>query len=247
LVNAVERVTRFCLKVFIVALQSFKGKYVLELSATPQRKDGMHPIMFMQCGEIVYEAKKEIQKIHELITIKTEFESIQDGFSVILNELVENVDRNALIIEEIEKIKNRNILVLSDRIEHLNILYHLLDAKKIKSTLLHGGLKHKMQREALEESQTSNIILSTSSYIGEGIDFSHLDTIVLTMPISFSGRIVQYLGRIGRRGQKCMAIDFVDELTPMLRSSLTKRMRGYRQMGYREIKPKDKMSLFLNG
>ena len=93
-----------------------------------------------------------------------------------------------------------------------------------------------MQKEALLESKESNIILSTSSYIGEGIDFSHLDTIVLTMPISFSGRIVQYLGRIGRRGQKCLAIDFVDENTPMLRSSFSKRMKGYKQMGYIEIK-----------
>ena len=104
----------------------------------------------------------------------------------------------------------------------------------------------KIQRQALEESQTANVILSTSSYIGEGIDFSHLDTIVLTMPISFSGRIVQYLGRIGRRGQKCLAIDFVDELTPMLRSSFTKRMKGYKQMGYKEVKTSDKMNLFIH-
>lgn len=230
---------------FEVPLKRFRGKYVVGLSATPKRKDGMHPIMFMQCGDIAYEEKRQVEKIHELITIKTEFEALQDDFALILNELVEDFDRNKQIIEEVEKIKDRNILILSDRIEHLNILYHLLDAKKIKSTLLHGGLKTKMQREALEESQTSNIILSTSSYIGEGMDFSHLDTIVLTMPISFSGRIVQYLGRIGRRGQKCLAIDFVDELTPMLRSSFTKRMKGYKQMGYNEVKTSDKMNLFL--
>lgn len=221
---------------FEVPLKRFKGKYVVGLSATPKRKDGMHPIMFMQCGEIVYEVKQQVKKIHELITIKTQFEAVQDDFSLILNEMIEDFSRNNLIIKEIEKLKDKNILVLSDRIKHLNILYHLLDAKKIKATLLHGGLKTKMQRIALEESQTSNIILSTSSYIGEGIDFSHLDTIVLTMPISFSGRIVQYLGRIGRRGQKCLAIDFVDENTPILRSSFTKRMKGYKQMGYREIK-----------
>jgi superfamily II DNA or RNA helicase len=229
---------------FEVPLKRFKGKYIVGLSATPKRKDGMHPIMFMQCGDIAYQEKQQVKKIHELISIKTIFEAVQEDFALILNELVEDYDRNNLIINEIEKLKSRNILVLSDRIEHLNILYHLLDAKKIKSTLLHGGLKHKMQREALEESQTSNIILSTSSYIGEGIDFSHLDTIVLTMPISFSGRIVQYLGRIGRRGQKCLAIDFVDENTPMLRSSFTKRMKGYKQMGYTEVKPSLNKNLF---
>ena len=231
---------------FKVPLKRFKGKYVVGLSATPKRKDGMHPIMFMQCGEIAYEEKQQVEKTHELVTIKTEFEALQDNFALILNELVEDFGRNNLIIAEIEKIKDRNVLVLSDRIEHLNILYHLLKAKNIASVLLHGGMPVKVQKQALEESQTANVILSTSSYIGEGIDFSHLDTIVLTMPVSFSGRIVQYLGRIGRRGQKCLAIDFVDELTPMLRSSFTKRSKGYKQMGYREFKTSGSMNLLLH-
>jgi superfamily II DNA or RNA helicase len=219
---------------FEIPLKKFRGKYIVGLSATPKRKDGMHPIMFMQCGAIAYESRKKIKKIHELITIKTAFETIQNDFSSILNELVEDYDRNHLILSQIEKIKERNILILSDRIEHLHILYHLLNAKKIKSTLLHGKLKTKVQKEALQQAQSSNIILSTSSYIGEGIDFSHLDTIIFTMPISFSGRMVQYLGRVGRQGQTCLAIDFIDESTPMLRSSFTKRMKGYKQMGYRE-------------
>jgi len=159
-----------------------------------------------------------------------------------LNEMVEDFDRNNLIINEIEKLQNRNILILSERIEHLNRLYHMLDAKNIKSTLLHGSLKSKTQKEAMMKAQSSKIILSTSSYIGEGIDFSHLDTIMFTMPISYDSRIVQYLGRIGRRGQKCLAIDFVDEVTPMLRSSFKKRMTGYKKMGYKIIE--NKMNLF---
>ncbi len=76
------------------------------------------------------------------------------------------------------------------------------------------------------------IILSTSSYIGEVIDIGHLDTIVFTMPISYSERIVQYLGRVGREGQQCLAVDFVDVNVPMLKSSFSKRMRGYKKMGY---------------
>ena len=230
---------------FDVPLRKFKGKYVVGLSATPKRKDGMHPIMFMQCGEIAYEKKHQVEKIHELISIKTEFEASEEDFALILNELVEDYDRNNLIISEIVKFKNRNILILSDRIEHLNIIYHLLRAVNIESVLLYGGMPAKVQKEALKKSQTAKVVLSTSSYIGEGIDFSHLDTIVFTMPISFSGRIVQYLGRIGRRGQKCLAIDFIDENIPMLRSSFTKRMKGYKQMGYKEVKSSDKMNLFF--
>lgn len=217
---------------FEIPLRKFKGKYVLGLSATPLRKDGMHPIMFMQCGEIAYESKKEIRKIHTLKTVTSTFETLSDDFALMLNEIVEDFDRNNLIISEIEKLKDRNILVLSERIEHLNILYHLLVAKGLKSTLVHGGLKSKMKKEFLKEANTSSIILSTSSFIGEGIDFSHLDAIVLAMPVSYWGRIVQYLGRIGRDGQECIAVDFFDENTPMLRSSFHKRQRGYKKMGY---------------
>lgn len=233
---------------FEVPLKKFKGKYVLGLSATPKRKDGMHPIMFMQCGDIAHEVKIKKEQIHILQTIRTKFEALEDAFALMLNEMVEDFDRNNLIINEIEKVSNKQVLVLSERIEHLNILYHLLDAKKIKSILLHGGLKSKTKKEALEEAQSVNIILSTSSYIGEGIDFSHLNAIVFTMPISFDARIIQYLGRIGRRGQKCLAIDFVDECTPMLRASFSKRANAYKKMGYNHVtnKKNSTLNLFSN-
>lgn len=217
---------------FEVPLKRFRGKYLLGLSAIPIRQDGMHPIMFMQCGEIGFEKKHKRSQTHRLITIQTEFESMYEDFSSILNELAEDEVRNSLIVAEIQKLSDRNILILSDRIEHLNILYHMLDAKDIYSVLLHGGLSQKMQKAAIKEAQDARIILSTSSYIGEGIDFSHLDTIVFTMPVSFSGRVIQYLGRIGRRGQQCIAVDFVDELMPMLRASFAKRSKAYKNMGY---------------
>jgi len=108
----------------------------------------------------------------------------------------------------------------------------MLDAIAIDSVLLHGGLSQKIQKAAITEAQDARIILSTSSYIGEGMDFSHLDAIVFTMPVSFSGRVIQYLGRIGRRGQSCIAVDFVDEYMPMLRASFTKRSKAYKKMGY---------------
>ncbi len=192
---------------FEVTLKIFRVKYVLGLSATPKRKDGMHPIMFMQCGEIAHEVKSKPTQVHELVSINTNYDTFQDSFALMLNEILEDEERNRLIVGEIEKLKEKNILILSERIEHLNMLYHKLDAMNIKALLLHGGLSHKVQKEALKDAQNARIILSTSSYMGEGLDFSHLDTIVFTMPISYEGRMVQYLGRIGRRGQKCLAID----------------------------------------
>jgi len=220
---------------FEVPLKKFRGKYVVGLSATPKRQDGMHPIMSMQCGGIVHEIKKDKEQTHVLKSVRTKFEAYENEFTMILGELVEDFARNALIIGEIEKLEGRKVLVISERIEHLNILYHGLKSKNIKSTLLYGGMGTKIQGEALKEAHNANIILSTSGYIGEGIDFAHLDTIVFTMPISYQGRIIQYLGRVGRRGQKCLAIDFVDENVPMLKSSFTKRMKGYKQMGYKHV------------
>jgi len=220
---------------FEVPLKKFRGKYVLALSATPKRQDGMHPIMSMQCGDIVHEVKRDKGLTHVLKTIRTKFEAYEDDFTMILGELVEDYIRNELIINEIVKLKNRKIIIISERIEHLNILYHGLKSKNITSTLLYGGMGTKIQRQALEDAHSANIILSTSGYIGEGIDFAHLDTIVFTMPISYKGRIIQYLGRVGRRGQKCLAIDFVDENVPMLKASFKKRLKGYKEMGYNQI------------
>jgi len=220
---------------FEVPLKKFRGKYVLALSATPKRQDGMHPIMSMQCGDIVHEVKKDKGLTHTLKTVRTKFEAYEDDFTMILGELVEDYTRNELIINEVVKLQNRKILIISERIEHLNILYHGLKSKDITSTLLYGGMGTKIQRKALENAHSANIILSTSGYIGEGIDFAHLDTIIFTMPISYQGRIVQYLGRVGRRGQKCLAIDFADENVPMLKASFKKRLKGYKEMGYKQI------------
>lgn len=217
---------------FEVPLKRFKGKYVLGLSATPKRKDGLEAIMYLQCGSISHEVIKKSTQKHRLKTISTSYETLLDHYAMMLSEIMEDETRNSLIIDEISRHPTRKILVLSERIEHLNILWHLLHAKKLSAVLLHGGLSTKEKRKQFAKTSDASIILSTSSYVGEGIDIGHLDTIIFTMPISYPERIVQYLGRIGREGQECLAIDLVDTKVPMLKSSLRKRMKGYKKMGY---------------
>jgi superfamily II DNA or RNA helicase len=151
---------------------------------------------------------------------------------MILSELSEDYDRNKLIVDEIKILQHRKILVLSERIEHLNHLWHRLKLENIDALLLYGAMGTKMKREQFAQTSNASIILSTSSYIGEGIDIGHLDTIVFTMPISYDERMVQYLGRIGRQGQECLAIDFIDNEVPLLKSSFSKRLKGYKKMGY---------------
>ncbi len=217
---------------FEIPLKRFRGKYVLGLSATPKRKDGMEAIMYLQCGSIVHESTRKNTLKHTLKTISTSYDTLYDHFGMMLSEMMEDEVRNRLIVDEIIRHSTRKILILSERIEHLNILWHLLQAKGIEAVLLHGGLKTKEKRIQFKKTENASIILSTSSYIGEGIDIGHLDMIVFTMPISYPERIIQYLGRIGRKGQQCLAIDFIDSEVPMLKSSFSKRMKGYKKMGY---------------
>lgn len=214
-------------------IKSFKGRYILGLSATPNRKDELQPILFQQLGEISYEYKKAKTYTNKLQIIRTNFTSAADNYATIINELCVDEARNNLILETIKKNINRKILLLTDRIEHINILENLLQKENIDYISVHGSQNKKEQVENMNLVKTKSLILATTSYFGEGIDFPHLNTILFATPISYYGRLIQYLGRIGRGNQECLAIDFLDSKNAMLNSSYKKRVEGYKQMHYR--------------
>lgn len=214
-------------------VKNFKGKYILGLSATPNRKDELDPILYQQLGNISYEYKKPKTHTNRLLVIKTEFTSSADNYAAIINELVSNEDRNRQIVKTIKENIDRKILLLSDRIEHLNLLENILKEEKIDFVSVHGSQNKKEQVENMQKVKTSSLILATSSFFGEGIDFPHLNTIVFATPISFYGRLIQYLGRIGRGNQECLAIDFLDSKNAMLNSTYKKRLEGYKAMHYK--------------
>lgn len=214
-------------------VKNFKGKYILGLSATPNRKDELDPILYQQLGSISYEYKKPKTHTNRLLVIKTEFTSSADNYAAIINELVSNEDRNRQIVKTIKENIDRKILLLSDRIEHLNLLENILKEEKIDFVSVHGSQNKKEQVENMQKVKTSSLILATSSFFGEGIDFPHLNTIIFATPISFYGRLIQYLGRIGRGNQECLAIDFLDSKNAMLNSTYKKRLEGYKAMHYK--------------
>ncbi len=213
-------------------VKQFFGKYILGLSATPRRKDGLDPILIEQLGEIAYEHKKKRTFKNKLEIIRTEFESTADTYAEMINELSRDEKRNNLLIDQIKINKNRKILVLTDRIEHINILESKLLEENLDFVSIHGSLNKKEQEEKMALVDKSSLILATTSYFGEGIDFPHLNTIIFATPISYYGRLVQYLGRIGRGNQECLAIDFLDNKNAMLNSAYKKRVEGYKQMHY---------------
>jgi len=213
-------------------VKKFFGKYILGLSATPNRKDGLDPILFQQLGDISYQYKKKKTFNNKLEIIRTDFISEADNYATLINELCVDEKRNILIVEQIKLHEKRKILILTDRIEHINALEKLLNYDKIDYVSIHGSMSKKDQSERIKLVEHKSLILATTSYFGEGIDFPHLNTIIFATPISYYGRLIQYLGRIGRGNQECLAIDFLDNKNAMLNSAYKKRLEGYKQMHY---------------
>ena len=213
-------------------VKNFFGRYILGLSATPNRKDGLEPILFQQLGKLAYEYKNKKNIKNHLKIIKTEFTSECNTYAELINEISRDENRNNLIIDEIVLNKKRKILLLTDRIEHINILEEKLNSIDFDFVSIHGSLSKKEQEEKMKLVEEKNLILATTSYFGEGIDFPHLNTIIFATPISYYGRLVQYLGRIGRGNQECLAIDLLDHKNAMLNSAYKKRIEGYKQMHY---------------
>jgi len=213
-------------------IKKFCGKYILGLSATPNRKDGMEPLIYQQLGSIAYKAKSKKVLTNKLKIVETDFTSNVDNFSDLINEMITNDKRNNLIIEQILQYKNRKILLLTDRIEHIDNLELILKSQQIEYVAIHGSMNKNNQKLNMEKVSTASLVLATTSYFGEGIDFPHLNTIIFATPISYYGRLVQYLGRIGRGGGDCLAIDILDIQNPFALSSYKKRKDGYKQLHY---------------
>lgn len=213
-------------------IKAFKGKYLLGLSATPNRKDGLEPILYQQLGQVAYEFKAKKSYTNQVKIVPTDFESNADNYATLINEVCVDGKRNRQIVQEIIKNQNRAILVLTDRLEHISELEKLLELENIEYLSVHGNLNKKEQTQNMQQVEHAKLILATTSFFGEGIDFPHLNTIIFATPISYYGRLIQYLGRIGRNGQDCLAIDFLDTKNAMLYSAYKKRKEGYKQMHY---------------
>lgn len=241
---------------FEKVLKSIRSKYVYGLTATPTRKDGWHKIIYMQCGDIrVRVSNKELKQNkemeHTVIVKKTNYKYIpsdeQDKIliSEILNDMCHNVFRNSMIIEDIKKCvaDGRTPIVLTERVEHLKILKEGLDELNIPIVIYKGNMGKKKTKEIhdiikeADENNKPRIILATSSSIGEGFDDSRLDTLFLSMPVSWKGRIIQYVGRLHREHEdkeKAVVYDYLDNMK-ILEKMYNRRLKGYKIAGYEII------------
>jgi superfamily II DNA or RNA helicase len=163
---------------------------------------------------------------------------IQELFKLLWTD----TDRNKVIIQDIAAAyaQGREILVLSERLDHLALLADCLGAYTDCLFVLKGGLGKKQLKTIMEHIQnvpsgSNRIILATGKYLGEGFDLPCLDTLFLVFPFSWKGTLIQYAGRLNRsaRGKTEIRIyDYVDEKVPVLQRMFKRRMKGYRDLGF---------------
>ena len=234
-------------------LKNIKAHTVYGLTATPIRKDGQQPIIFMQCGPIRFsaDAKSQIAKQsfdRYLIPRFTTYRSITEDrqtITAMYQSLSEDTVRNDLIVKDICKVVDagRTPIILTNRTSHVTLL-----AEKLKTTIpnvitLTGSDRTKDKREALQRLQTISpseplVIVATGKYVGEGFDYPRLDTLFLALPISWKGLVAQYAGRLHREneGKKDVRIyDYIDIHEPVCDSMYRKRLKGYASIGYKTI------------
>lgn len=234
-------------------LKGIKANIVYGLTATPIRKDGHQPIIFMQCGPIRFcaDAKSQIAKQsfdRYLIPRFTSYRSITDekqSITAMYQSLSEDNVRNNLIVDDVCKAvsSGRTPIILTNRTSHVSLLAERLTSYIKNVITLTGAGSVKEKRETLQRLQNVSandplVIVATGKYVGEGFDYPRLDTLFLALPISWKGLVAQYAGRLHREneGKKDVRIfDYIDIHEPVCDSMYRKRLKGYASIGYKTI------------
>jgi superfamily II DNA or RNA helicase/very-short-patch-repair endonuclease len=244
---------------FEQVIRQSKARFVVGLSATVARKDGHHPIIFMQCGPVRHQVNARVQAAsrpfeHFVLVQPTSFQPNRSPdpdkrveFQRLYQELIDDQARTRRICEDVvEAVRNgRSPLILTERNDHLDRLEQELATRVDHVVVLRAGLGKK-QRQAVNERLAAiphnerRIILATGKYVGEGFDDPRLDTLFLTLPVSWRGTVTQYAGRLHRLydGKREVRVyDYADLNVPMLSRMFDRRCRGYEAIGYTILLP----------
>ena len=238
---------------FELAARRAKARHVLGLSATVARKDGHHPIIFMQCGPVRYRVDARAQAAqrgieHRVVLRPTEFslplapaEVEQPSMPAIYAALAQDDARNEIIFNDVLSAleAKRSPVVLTERRDHLEYLRDRFQRFTRNLVVLHGGMTTaaRIAAKAMLDVPDGHerLILATGRYLGEGFDDSRLDTLFLTMPISWKGTLAQYVGRLHREHHgknEVLVYDYTDSAVPVLARMAARRASGYRALGY---------------
>ena len=237
---------------FELVVSRAKAKYVAGLTATVTRKDGHHPIVFLHCGPLRHRAERPVQAAgrrlaRRVLVRPTGFQATGEPeadpraeFQRLCGQLMTDEVRNAAICQDIlaEVREGRAPLVLTERVDHLTGLAERLGAAGLDVVELRGGMSPKALASAIARirgDRESQVVLATGRFVGEGFDQPHLDTLFLTMPVSWRGTVAQYVGRLHRLHEKKREVrvhDYADLDIPMLARMFEKRCRAYEAQDY---------------
>lgn len=232
---------------FEMVLNEIRAKYVLGLTATPERQDGHQKIIFMAAGPIRHKVKssndekfEQDVQIHQLydtppqhLTRSEERPKISDAYRWIMEN---DIRTQRIVSDVINSVReDRHPIVLTERREHAQIINDLLAESDIDSVILKGAMKATERKRVDECLHSAEVVVATGKYVGEGFDLPRLDTLFLAMPIAWKGSLAQYAGRIHRESEGKTQVtihDYVDCGLPMLQRMFNKREKSYKTMGY---------------
>jgi superfamily II DNA or RNA helicase len=238
-------------RTFTEAVTGFDCRYMLGLSATPYRRDNLSRLIFWHLGDVHHEiARDDLVRsgavlAADIVTRATAFRSYSDPlteYSRMLSELTGDTERNLLIARDVaaEAAGGGGIsLVLSDRKAHCeNLKTLLLHRFKTPSELMTGDLPPQERQAVVDRlnAGAARVVIATGQLIGEGFDCPNLSSLFLATPIRFSGRVLQYLGRVLRPApgkERARVFDYVDAEVETLAKAAEARRRVYVRAGMR--------------
>lgn len=223
-------------------------RYLLGLTATPYRRDGLQEIITMQCGPVRSSMQTDDSDLDRRLMIReTPFTLPADAdgsIQEVFRQLVQDPARNALIQEDVRGAlaQGRRCLVLSQWREHCRLLAEGLRGNDTSPFILNGTLGKKERSAVLRgieawPPEQGLLLIATGQFLGEGFDCPQIDTLVLAFPISFKGKLVQYVGRILRDhpGKAQVTVyEYADLHVPVLKAMHLRRRKTYKSLGFHE-------------
>lgn len=230
-----------------VLLSEARAKYLVGITATPHRQDGHQSLIFMLAGPIRYAVKDDqrnnfeqrviVRRVHRVPPQELSIPESRPHIADIYRWLALDDERNQLIVGDVVAAvsEGRNPLLLTERREHASLLADRLRERGISCQVLRGAMGVKERNVAMAALDSTQVLIATGKYIGEGFDLPRLDTLFLGLPISWKGLLAQYAGRIHRQfvdKDTVLIYDYFDTSLPTLARMFGRREKAYAALGY---------------
>lgn len=230
---------------FKETVSAFDCKYMLGLSATPRRTDGLTDLIHFYLGRLVYDAdSREYQDQGiimqpRVITRNTGLEFTYNGnYTRMITTLTNDHRRNQMIAGDVVGFylaHSGTALVVSERINHCEELENLISERMPDVTLLTGDTAKGKRKQIISDANDGKIevLVATLNLISEGFDCKNLSALFIATPFRSATKLQQLVGRILRTAEgkePPLIFDYVDR-GGVLQASYRARFQAYRDMG----------------